>query len=123
MMLAYCFIKLSIIAFYRRLFVVHSKTVFDIATKVMAAIVVAWSICFTLMIIFACGSHFSSNWGNGVMQAANCPTGFTSEYGLVISDLIIDVFIFVMPMPLIWSLQLVTSRKFAVTFILLLGAS
>ena len=101
MMLAYGCVKLSIVAFYRRLFVVNSNTPFNIATKVMGVIIIGWTIAFFLMVVFACGTHFSANWGSTPSQLEFCPIGFTSEYGLVISDLIIDVVIFFLPLPLV----------------------
>ena len=91
MMIAYGCIKLSIVAFYRRLF--------DITTKVTMLVIFLWSIAFILMIIFACGTYFWANWGSTLDQLKFCPIAFTSEYGLTISDLILDVFIFFMPIP------------------------
>lgn len=35
------------------------------------------------------------------MQGTDCLEAFTSEYGLAISDLILDAFIFLMPLPFI----------------------
>ena len=99
MMIAYGCIKLSIVAFYRRLFVVSKGTVFDIVTKVTMVIIFLWSFTFILMIIFDCGTHFWANWGSTPDQLELCPIPFTSEYRLTISDLILDVFIFLMPIP------------------------
>ena len=97
MMIAYGFIKLSIVAFYRRLFVVHRRTSFDIAAKITMLVIFLWSIAFILMTIFACGIQFWANWGSTASMLEFCPFTFTTEYGLIISDLILDVFIFLMP--------------------------
>ncbi|KAL9089359.1 MAG: hypothetical protein Q9159_002575 [Coniocarpon cinnabarinum] len=114
---------LSIVYFYRRIFVTHSKSGIDVLLKIAIATIVLWTITFELLIIFDCRGHISSNWASSGEEAANCPVGFTSEYGLAISDLILDVFIFLIPLPLTLRLQLSIKCKFAVCGIFLLGAS
>ncbi|KAL9057863.1 MAG: hypothetical protein Q9162_002093 [Coniocarpon cinnabarinum] len=113
----------------------------DVLLKIAIATIVLWTITFELLIIFDCRGHISSNWASSGEEAANCPVGFTSEYGLAISDLILDVFIFLIPLPLVsllspdqsrtilislsktLRLQLSIKCKFAVCGIFLLGAS
>ena len=101
MMLAYFFIKTSIVAFYRRLFVAHKRTVFDWMTKVMLVLIPLWALAFILLVIFSCGSRLWANWGSQADQAKYCPAAFKNEYGFAISDLILDAFIFLMPLPLV----------------------
>jgi hypothetical protein len=99
MMLAYGCIKMSIVALYRRLFVVDTRSVFGIVTMATQVVLVLWSLTFILLIIFPCGSHIWANWGSTGDQLALCPVVFTSEYGLTGSDLILDVYIFILPLP------------------------
>ena len=54
-----------------------------------------------MLMVFACGKHFRANWGATGDQLIYCPVAFTSEYGLAISDLILDAFIFLMPLPFV----------------------
>ncbi|KAF2819252.1 hypothetical protein CC86DRAFT_460678 [Ophiobolus disseminans] len=122
MMLAYGCIKMSIVAFYRRLFVVNKKSVFAIVITVTQVVLVLWTLAFILLIIFPCGNHIWANWGSSGDQLALCPVVFTSEYGLTGSDLILDLYIFILPLPSVWKLQMSTRRKFMVSGILLLGA-
>lgn len=102
MVICYGFIKLSIIAFYRRLFVTNKNTFFDILTKAANVVVFLWSIAYILIDIFDCGSHLDANWGTFEELLAYCTTiGFTSEYGFVISDFLLDVLVISLPLPLV----------------------
>ena len=100
-MLAYGFIKLSIVAFYRRIFVTHRGFAVDLLTKATSVVIVLWTFTFIMLIVFACGKHFWANWGATGDQLIYCPVAFTSEYGLAISDLILDAFTFLMPIPFV----------------------
>ena len=143
-MLSNGFIKLSIIAFYRRISVINRNTTLDIATKVLALIVFLWSITFFLIYIFACGGHVTAHWGSLVEQSKYCDTiGCTSEEGFAVSDMIINVFEITPPLPLVrsskaitpkayvisnkhsqvWALCMTTVRKLGVSCVLLLGAT
>lgn len=97
-MLAYGFIKLSIVAFYRRIFVTHRGFAVDLLTKITSVVIILWTFTFIMLIVFACGKHVWANWGSTGDQLLYCPVAFTSEYGLAISDLILDCFIFLMPL-------------------------
>ena len=101
MMIAYGSIKLSIIFFYRRIFVPQRGTVFDIVCTVTIVVVFLWTLAFILMIIFPCGALLWPNWGSTGDQLALCPIIFTSEYGLVVSDLILDFWVILLPLPLV----------------------
>ncbi|KAH8649695.1 hypothetical protein BGZ60DRAFT_534571 [Tricladium varicosporioides] len=123
LILAYGCIKASIVAFYRRLFVVTKRSPFDYITFLTQTVIGLWTITFLLLVIFPCGRHLWANWGSTADQFKFCPIGFTSEYGLAISDLIVDVFVFLLPIPLIWQLRLSIQKKIAVSGILLLGGA
>ncbi|MCJ1314966.1 hypothetical protein MMC15_000280 [Xylographa vitiligo] len=79
----YGLVKLSILAFYRRLFVTNKRTR-DLY-------------CLTI--------------------------GYTSLVGLAGSDLILDVFLIILPLPMIWNLRMANAKKVGVTGIMLLGAA
>ena len=55
MILEYGFIKLSVIFFYRRIFVTNRWSVFDIITKISTVIIVMWTTGFFLANVFGCG--------------------------------------------------------------------
>ena len=102
MMLSNGFIKLSIIAFYRRIFVTNKNSPFDIVTKILAVVVFLWTMAFFLIDIFACGGHVTASWGSLAEQSKYCDTiGYTSEEGFAVSDLIINVIVITSPLPLV----------------------
>ncbi|KAI9648976.1 hypothetical protein NHQ30_001542 [Ciborinia camelliae] len=123
LMLAYGSIKLSIVAFYRRIFVVGKNDAFDIISKISAATIFLWTVAFIFIIIFDCGTAVWANWGSTTAQLQYCAIGFTSEYGLAISDFLVDILVFLLPLPIIWRLRLSTKKKIAVSGVFLLGAS
>ena len=104
MMICYGFVKISIIAFYRRIFATNKRTIFDIVTKITMVVVFLWVITFILIIVFPCGIHVDANWGPPVQQLAYCQSiGYTSLEGLAGSDLILDVALIVLPIPIVSS--------------------
>ena len=95
------FIKLSILSFYRRIFVINRGTTMDIITKLSILVISLWTVAFVLLTIFCCGTKFAANWGPIAEQLQDCPVGLTIKYGLAISDLILDLFIFILPLPFV----------------------
>ena len=99
-MVCYGFVKISIVFFYRRIFVAHKRTVFDAVTKAVIVVLFLWTITFILIIIFPCGSHVDASWGPPSSQLMYCEKiGHTSEEGLAASDLILDIILLVLPIP------------------------
>lgn len=95
--LALGFIKLSVLLFYRRIF---RGRVFDILNWILIALVVLWTLGFFLVQIFDCRTHFSTNWGP-LSELEKCLSSFNQLLAYSISDVIIDVFILVLPVPLV----------------------
>lgn len=116
--LALGFIKLSILFFYRRIF---RGRAFELLNWILIALVVLWTLGFFLVQVFDCRTHFSTNWGT-LAELQKCLSTFHQRLAYSISDVIIDVFIFLFPVPLIWMLHMSLERKLAVTGIFLLGA-
>lgn len=99
MVICYGLIKISIVCFYRRIFVTHKRTVFDVVTTAVNVVLFLWSLTFILIIIFPCGRHIYANWGTPASQIAYCEAiGHTSEEGLAASDLILDVVLLILPL-------------------------
>ncbi|KAL8760592.1 MAG: hypothetical protein Q9184_003224 [Pyrenodesmia sp. 2 TL-2023] len=117
--LALGFIKLSILFFYRRIF---RGRLFDFLSWGLIGVVLLWTLGFTLTQIFDCGIHFETNWGL-LSDLQKCLNTFHLLLAYSISDVIVDVLILVLPLPLVWMLHMRTARKFAVSGIFLLGAS
>ena len=95
--LALGLIKLSVLCFYRRIF---RGRVFDIINWTLIALVVLWTLGFFLVQVFDCRTHFSTNWGT-LRQLQKCLDTFSQFLAYTVSDVIIDVFILALPVPLV----------------------
>ncbi|KAL8791017.1 MAG: hypothetical protein Q9195_006091 [Heterodermia aff. obscurata] len=90
-------IKTSAILFYRRLFVVNKRTTFDIVTKISLVVVALWTIAFLFAHIFGCGPHFTYPW-SALYYVQKCHIN-TRTNAMMISNLITDVYVWLLPMP------------------------
>ncbi|KAI1397064.1 hypothetical protein F4819DRAFT_490923 [Hypoxylon fuscum] len=124
MIAAYGFIKLSIIFFYRRIFITSKSDRFNLITIICACVVVAWTLAYIFAVALDCGTHWVAHWGSVADLFAYCHGGFEVQQiveSLFITDLVTDVIIIALPMPRIWSLHLTLGRKIVITAIFLLG--
>ncbi|KAF2690572.1 hypothetical protein K458DRAFT_354689 [Lentithecium fluviatile CBS 122367] len=121
MIASYGFCKLSIIFFYRRIFVVSKKDLFDLMTKGMAILTSAWTIAYLFAMAFNCGTRFWAHWGSYLDLFTYCVGSYHIYESLLISDFILDVIILVLPLPMVWRLHLTLIKKVAITGIFLLG--
>lgn len=108
-------VKLGILAFYYRVFV-HS--LFRRVVLALAALVLAWGIGITVTLFLAC-RPLSAYWDVNV--PGECLKMITFTYFTNIFNLITDVFIFLLPVPIIWHLQLQTKKKLMLSLIFCLG--
>ena len=99
--LALGFVKLSVLYFYRRIFPanVTSKS-FNIATLFMIGIIVLWTLAFFFASLFDCGTHVSAQWTNLESQIKYC-TSLDAEVAFAVSDMICDLLILVLPLPVV----------------------
>jgi hypothetical protein len=109
-------VKLSILATYNRLFSVDRN--FQRVTIGVAAIVVGWMISVTLVQIFTC-NPIPGAWLQTITKKCIDQTAF--YYGNAISNVITDFILLIMPMPMIWKLNMSTSKKVNVTMLFILG--
>jgi hypothetical protein len=108
-------VKLGILAFYYRVFVVPLFRKFVIGT---AAFVTAWGIGITVTLGLVC-RPIQAFWDATVTGKCLHLVEFT--YFTNISNLITDIWIFLMPVPVIWHLQLQTKKKLLLCFIFSIG--
>ena len=101
MVLAFGMIKLSITFYYRRMFVISRGSLFDWITKVAIAIVLLWTIGCLFAFIFYCGTHIPANWGSTQDWLRYCEPSEDADTAFVISDLITDVMVLCMPLPVV----------------------
>ncbi|KAF2744504.1 hypothetical protein M011DRAFT_378270, partial [Sporormia fimetaria CBS 119925] len=108
-------VKLGILAFYYRVFAVPLFRKIVVAT---AAFVIAWGIGITVTLGLVC-RPIEAFWDHKIKGECLHLVEFT--YFTNISNLITDVWIFLMPVPVIWHLQLQTKKKLLLCFIFSIG--
>ena len=108
-------VKLSILAFYHRVFV---HPVFRRIILATATFVLAWGIGITVTLFLAC-RPLPAYWDANV--TGKCLEMVTFTYFTNISNLITDIWIFLLPVPMIWHLQLQTKKKMLLSFIFCFG--
>lgn len=108
-------IKIALLVMYRRIFPMKA---FLYATLVVGVIVIAWMISVVLAQIFTC-SPVEGAWN--VAVADHCIDQIKFYYGNSVSNVLTDVAILCLPMPMIWRLNLSKAKKWAVTGAFLAG--
>jgi hypothetical protein len=110
-------IKVSILLMYKSIFHVRP---FQWAVWVMIAIVTGWTLSYTMANIFTCWpvtALIEPFYGN------KCINVIPMWLSVVYTDIILDVGILVMPIPLVLGLHLPWQQKLGVLGMLLLGAT
>ena len=91
------FIKPSALFFYRRIFIVNKGSAFDITIQVSIIICALWTISFFIATLLGCGVHFDYPWAS-LLKISECNTD-TRLDGMMISDLITDIIVWLLPIP------------------------
>ncbi|KAH0593230.1 hypothetical protein MHUMG1_08952 [Metarhizium humberi] len=111
--------KLSAVFFYRRIFCFGPRRdVFDYVTVVFVLLVSAWTVTFIVVPLNLCGPLKSIEWD--IHHAAQCDH-YAYFKGISVSDFVLDVAVLVLPLPKIWSLNMTTVRKIAVSCVFLIA--
>ncbi|KAL9604225.1 MAG: hypothetical protein Q9219_000623 [cf. Caloplaca sp. 3 TL-2023] len=90
-------IKLSILFFYRRIF--QGQT-FSLISWVLITLVVLWTLGFSILGVFACGTHFA-RYLDKSDSTRYCANGKVALLVSCISDVVLDIAILVLPIPLV----------------------
>lgn len=75
---------------------------------------------FAILEIFPLCQPFAYNWDKTI-PGGHCVNGAKAFYAVVSTNLITDLLIVILPMPMTWRLQLPTTRKLALTSIFGIG--
>lgn len=118
MILALSSVKLSILFFYRRIFVGRT---FKILSLTLGVFVVVWGITFFFATVFQCGSNPAYWWTSQYTSKYDCSKTAWLELGFAVTDVFVDMFILAIPIPLIWNLKMSTRRKIGLIAVFLLG--
>jgi len=116
--LAIGLVKISVLLFYRRIFVNKGFRQISLGLLVL---MILWTTAFFLARTFTCGTHFTAFWESGPAIAKYCFSYQDIEFGFAISDVVTDLMVLATPLHYIWQLQMSLSKKVGVSFIFLLG--
>ncbi|OJJ77060.1 hypothetical protein ASPBRDRAFT_224665 [Aspergillus brasiliensis CBS 101740] len=121
--LAFGFTKLSILYFYRSIFCSRRtiRTAFHYVTMFMIALVSVWTIVFGFGTIFLCGAHPENAWGTIAVVTTECSLQVPLVEAYAISDFIMDVIIWLLPLPRIWLLNISVRQRMALGLVFLVG--
>ncbi|KZN93790.1 hypothetical protein EN45_039760 [Penicillium chrysogenum] len=108
-------IKVSILLLYRRIFSVPK---FQLASLLAGGLVLAWCLAVFITVLVQC-RPISFNWNKN--QSGTCISAKSFFFGNAISNLLIDVIILALPIPMVLQLQLRLSQKLTILGIFLLG--
>ncbi|RYP23002.1 hypothetical protein DL767_008927 [Monosporascus sp. MG133] len=112
-------VKLSVLLFYRRIFAVGP---FRLVNNACIGITLLWGLAFTFVTAFQC-IPVSTIWNELELgYGSACVKVHPFYFSIAISDLILDVLIYVLPIPHLWKLHLPGKEKLAVVAIFLLGS-
>lgn len=114
---AYGLIKLSVLLFYRRIFITRT---FRLYNGIVIVVILLWAIVFLCTEIFACGSHPTAQWSKH-HPTVHCLNEPQMLLWFAITDVIGDIAVLTMPYGSIRNLQLDKRRKAGLAGIFLLG--
>lgn len=109
------FCKLSILWLYTCIFTTKS---FQIASYTMMGVVGAYGVSFLVVFCTNC-QPISQSWNP--VEGGHCKDVRIEEIVSVSVNMVIDAIIVVMPMPVLWGLQMPIRKKIAITFLFSLG--
>jgi hypothetical protein len=109
-------VKLTVVLLYRRIFVTR---VFKIITAVLSAIIICWWIAVLLTQVFSC-RPVEASWKPAL--AESCIDTIMFYNAVTISNVILDVIILVLPLPMVWRLHMTSKTKLQVCGVFAVGA-
>ena len=109
-------IRISVVLFYHRIFGRERK--FRIALWCTGGMLIAWFIAISAVSIFQC-SPVQKQWDYTL--PGHCLSFYGTFIGVTAPNVFIDLFLLLLPVPMLWKLQIRTTQKIALTANFLLG--
>ncbi|KAI0381264.1 hypothetical protein F5Y04DRAFT_288906 [Hypomontagnella monticulosa] len=114
--------KMSFLFLYKRVFAINQRGATNILIVGMIVLIAIWMAGFFLTSLFQCKLDFWALWNSPIDQVEHCISATKLALALIITDFGTDIFIMAIPIPLVWRLNLSTTKKIAITGVFLLGA-
>lgn len=112
------FPKLSILASYLRIF---TKRPYRMATYVIGAIIIVNAIIGVIMSLAAC-RPFSARWKDDGPGLTKCINIVLYWRWIGFPNIVTDVAMLLLPLPVIWTLQMSMNQKYGLTLVFLTGS-
>ncbi|KAI0173626.1 hypothetical protein GGR52DRAFT_396627 [Hypoxylon sp. FL1284] len=109
-------VKMSVTLLYRRIFVTRP---FKIITSILVAVLLAWMVAVVFTQAFSC-DPVRGSWIP--TEARKCIDSQKFYNAVGISNIIFDFTLLLLPLPMVWQLQMNTKRKIQVSAVFLVGA-
>jgi len=104
-------IKVTALAFYRRIFVTRThNTILDIIIWSLLIIVIAWGLGLIGFYIAACGTHVDAAWSGFTGFKTFCLRTERFEKAYAISDFLLDTFVLIVPLPSVQAARISIKR-------------
>ncbi|PSK54099.1 hypothetical protein B9Z65_7905 [Elsinoe australis] len=111
--------KISLCASYMRIMAKSGHRSYRFAVWATIALAIGYGISFLAAILFAC-NPVEKSWRPRIPGTCFPPAPF--YYGTTTTNLLVDVIVLVLPIPLLWRLQMNRRRKFGLILCFALGA-
>ncbi|KAI9724600.1 MAG: hypothetical protein M1828_003623 [Chrysothrix sp. TS-e1954] len=112
--------KFSALFFYLRVFRSPGNRWFQISVWTTFALAVAWLLYAWFITIFQC-QPIAAAWTAELKATATCVSPFDFFSSSAISNLIIDVVILILPLPMLWRLQMKFAKKLLIAGVFVCG--
>jgi len=109
-------LKLSQLCLYNRVFALQLRYWIYFGT----ALIIVWAIVFTFVFIFLC-NPIQQQWS--LERIGHCLDQIAVLKALIATNIVTDVFIFILPIRSVWKLQMRVTEKIAVISCFALGAA
>ena len=93
------FIRLSVLFFYRRVFIANCGSAFDILSKILLYVVGVWTVLYLFLMVFYCGLNFPNQNAPAGGYSSQCLNGLELCLSFAVTDPALDLAIWILPMP------------------------
>ncbi|CAI6287712.1 unnamed protein product [Periconia digitata] len=111
------FTKISILLFYLRL---SPQLWFRVAVWILIGITSCYGLMYNLLSIFAC-KPIAATWNLALMPQAECVGVLPKYMALSILNIVIDVLTLILPIPVVWKLQMSLRQKLSIILVFMTG--
>ena len=111
-------IKISVLMFYVRVF--GTVRIYRIIFWIVGAMLTAWGVGINFLALFTC-SPIRKSWDSKTPGHCLNTKGRDDFVAAAVPNILLDLVLLVLPMPMLWRLHLTTPRKFGLVGVFIAG--